>query len=198
MTDLEADVEDVVGDWEEEKPAPQTNGEHVEAAPVQEASPRKLTPPSDTEDHSENLDFHDARQPGVAGVTSESNGLSTGLAASSSAPIDSPGGPGGPSGIPIGRRVRQASGPSQETASQTFIHQPRARLADISAPPSSSAERLGVEGPMTPRNDAGPFVFDGSGSRRPGMAAITNLDEAASSPEDPMVNGEHIVLGSLD
>ena len=52
--------------------------------------------------------------------------------------------------------------------------------------PSSMDAMPGVEGPMTPRNDAGPFVFDGSAGRAAGMrlasVASMNLDEAADSP----------------
>jgi hypothetical protein len=52
--------------------------------------------------------------------------------------------------------------------------------------PSSIDAMTGVEGPMTPRNDAGPFIFDGSAGRAAGMrlanVASMNLDEAADSP----------------
>jgi hypothetical protein len=52
--------------------------------------------------------------------------------------------------------------------------------------PSSMDAMTGVEGPMTPRNDAGPFIFDGSAGRAAGMrlanVASMNLAEAADSP----------------
>ena len=52
--------------------------------------------------------------------------------------------------------------------------------------PSSMDTMPGVEGPMTPRNDAGPFIFDGSAGRAAGMrlanVASMNLDETAVSP----------------
>ncbi|KAG0648909.1 hypothetical protein D0Z07_4883 [Hyphodiscus hymeniophilus] len=52
--------------------------------------------------------------------------------------------------------------------------------------PSSMDAVTGVEGPMTPRNDAGPFVFDGSAGRAAGLrlsnVASMNLNEAADSP----------------
>lgn len=55
--------------------------------------------------------------------------------------------------------------------------------------PSSIDAIAGVEGPMTPRNDAGPFIFDGSAGRVAGMrlanVASMNLDEAADSPIPP-------------
>jgi hypothetical protein len=31
--------------------------------------------------------------------------------------------------------------------------------------PTATGERLGNEGPLTPRNDVGPFVFDGAAGR---------------------------------
>ena len=52
--------------------------------------------------------------------------------------------------------------------------------------PSPMDALTGVEGPMTPRNDAGPFIFDGSAGRATGMRLATmarmNLDETADTP----------------
>ena len=42
-----------------------------------------------------------------------------------------------------------------------------------------------VEGPMTPRNNAGPFIFDGSAGQagmRSANVESLNLNEAADSP----------------
>jgi hypothetical protein len=52
---------------------------------------------------------------------------------------------------------------------------------------SSAGDALaGVEGPMTPRNDAGPFIFDGSAGRGADVQLATlatmNLTAAASTP----------------
>lgn len=51
---------------------------------------------------------------------------------------------------------------------------------------SSLDVAVGVEGPMTPRNDAGPFIFDGSAGRtsgaRPANVATLNLAAAADTP----------------
>ncbi|KAI9872406.1 MAG: hypothetical protein M1830_001689, partial [Pleopsidium flavum] len=44
----------------------------------------------------------------------------------------------------------------------------------------TAGETLGPEGPMTPRNDAGPFVFDGSAGRASGRRAVASLAEAAT------------------
>jgi len=65
----------------------------------------------------------------------------------------------------------------------------RSRTPSPNGMPSSLSDVLiGTEGPMTPRNDAGPFVFDGSAGRPSDvrLASLTsmNLDAAAdtSSP----------------
>jgi hypothetical protein len=57
---------------------------------------------------------------------------------------------------------------------------------------SSAGDALaGVEGPMTPRNDVGPFIFDGSAGRGADVQlaalATMNLTAAADSslPETP-------------
>ncbi|KAH0559229.1 hypothetical protein GP486_004254 [Trichoglossum hirsutum] len=47
----------------------------------------------------------------------------------------------------------------------------------------TSAEALGPEGPMTPRNDAGPFVFDGSAGRAIGGRMAGSLNSAAADTE---------------
>lgn len=43
-------------------------------------------------------------------------------------------------------------------------------------------EMLGADGPTTPRNDAGPFVFDGSAGRGSGPTVVASLAEAIDSP----------------
>lgn len=42
---------------------------------------------------------------------------------------------------------------------------------------------MGNEGPLTPRNNAGPFVFDGSGGRRQLNMPLRNLDELSDGIE---------------
>jgi E3 ubiquitin-protein ligase DMA1/2 len=63
----------------------------------------------------------------------------------------------------------------------------RSRTPSPNGMPSSLSDVLaGTEGPMTPRNDAGPFVFDGSAGRPSDvrLASITsvNLGAAADIP----------------
>ncbi|KAI9760098.1 MAG: hypothetical protein M1840_002737 [Geoglossum simile] len=74
--------------------------------------------------------------------------------------------------VPRARKTRQEStlgagdpGPATNTASSRQ---------------DASAEALGPEGPMTPRNDAGPFVFDGSAGRASGGRMAASLDDAAA------------------
>lgn len=43
------------------------------------------------------------------------------------------------------------------------------------ASPSGGAEMLTTDGPMTPTNHAGPFVFDGSGGRRGGQSPSSDV-----------------------
>ncbi|TVY19895.1 E3 ubiquitin-protein ligase DMA1 [Lachnellula arida] len=67
------------------------------------------------------------------------------------------------------------------------IGQSRSRTPSPNGIPSSLSDALvGTEGPMTPRNDAGPFVFDGSAGRSSGsrLASLTamNLSVAADLP----------------
>lgn len=48
--------------------------------------------------------------------------------------------------------------------------------------PSSLTDGIGSEGPMTPRNDVGPFIFDGSAGRAGAVSPAVNLDEVADAP----------------
>jgi hypothetical protein len=51
--------------------------------------------------------------------------------------------------------------------------------------PSPNGLTVGSEGPMTPRNDAGPFVFDGSAGRLPdghGLASTLNQGPTPLTP----------------
>ncbi|KAF8866692.1 hypothetical protein BDZ45DRAFT_169260 [Acephala macrosclerotiorum] len=83
--------------------------------------------------------------------------------------------------------------------SASRLEQPESRLdRTVTRTPSpnglgsSLAAEAGVEGPMTPRNDAGPFIFDGSAGRpsdlRLASMATMNLNAAANTP--PHVEGE--------
>ena len=62
---------------------------------------------------------------------------------------------------------------------------------DIPSPPLAA---LAHEGPLTPRNDIGPFVLDGSGSRRSGRSIVASLQQ--STPPSSRI--EQTVPGSVD
>jgi hypothetical protein len=47
-------------------------------------------------------------------------------------------------------------------------------------PPGVGDSSMGPDGPMTPRNDAGPFVFDGSAGRASG-ARMSELSLLAAA-----------------
>ena len=72
--------------------------------------------------------------------------------------------------------AQTASGPDRDLA----------RTPSPNRLPSSLADGLaGPEGPMTPRNDAGPFIFDGSAGRaaETGLATpSSNLNATAGTP----------------
>ncbi|CZT04136.1 related to dma1, component of spindle assembly checkpoint [Rhynchosporium agropyri] len=61
------------------------------------------------------------------------------------------------------------------------IPHPERRSTRTPSPNGTDTSPAGVEGPMTPRNDIGPFVFDGSAGRAAGLAT-QNLNAAANTP----------------
>ncbi|KAI9827824.1 MAG: hypothetical protein M1832_004313 [Thelocarpon impressellum] len=77
------------------------------------------------------------------------------------------------------------SGPSTKSSqAEPSESWPRGEPAEPVAAPSTprrsdpSNGSPGPEGPITPRNDAGPFVFDGSAGRRRGSSALRDQHEA--------------------
>lgn len=161
------------GEWEELKPsdldtntAPQASEEEEEE---EEGEPQPISPPAipepqgmsqvptthiepvpnnsqggySSEDLMANLDIHDR------GRESEFRSEQTGL----SAPIN------------IARSKRSTSKRrSDDESGDRRTPSPGHRSSDVLS---------GADGPMTPRNDAGPFIFDGSGGRRVAVQAAT-------------------------
>ncbi|RDL39557.1 uncharacterized protein BP5553_03897 [Venustampulla echinocandica] len=82
--------------------------------------------------------------------------------------------------------ANQASG----TSSRLDQPDPHGRSLTRTPSPNGASDSLdvtaGKEGPMTPRNDAGPFIFDGSAGRpsdvRMATIATMNLNAAANTP----------------
>jgi hypothetical protein len=97
---------------------------------------------------------------------------------------------------PVDIVVRRPSAAPSRGAHEDSIHQ---RQSSVRTPsPNRLGSSLGdpsplVEGPMTPRNDVGPFVFDGSAGRGEpavnlaAMASMNIDDEVTSTPEAPPV-----------
>lgn len=170
VADLDADVDEPTeGEWEELKPsdleanaAPQgSSGEEQDSllVPPQDIpEPRSLSQVPTThvgpvsngsqggyssEELMANLDINDR------GRESEPGGQQSGL----SAPID------------IARSRRSSSKRrSEDESGDRRTPSPGHRSPDVLS---------GVDGPMTPRNDAGPFIFDGSGGHRVAAQAAT-------------------------
>ncbi|KAL2753272.1 hypothetical protein ACRALDRAFT_2110969 [Sodiomyces alcalophilus JCM 7366] len=173
--DLEADIEDPEEDWDqpnvdepakpEESPEPAPPVDNpTEAAPVPPAPPVATEPLPATRDNStsrSNPDDSDAarevrRQPSGARLAQ-----ATLIPHSVSQPL----------------AIRPLS-------SALPRHRSRSSSSTGSRTPSPPSQTGGVEGPITPRNDAGPWVFDGSaaGSRASsgsGAAGMRSLDAAA-------------------
>ena len=86
-----------------------------------------------------------------------------------------------PSSISSGNGAEAASAPIniRNTWNQT-IEMPINPMASMNL--GTSAERLATinsEGPLTPRNDAGPFVFDGSAGRASGRGLADTISRGA-------------------
>lgn len=77
---------------------------------------------------------------------------------------------------------RSPTNPQQRDATQLV-----GPSSSLLATTPTAAEVLGPDGPMTPMNDAGPFVFDGSAGRAEGRRAVVSLTGAA--PDSPGTSG---------
>lgn len=141
---------------QESQPAPPPNipESHIQS----QISPTNAPPASNSvnggysaEELLDNLDISDR------GRDSEPRGQQTGL----SAPINI-----------AGPRRSVSNRRSDDGSDERRTPSPGQRSADVLS---------GVDGPMTPRNDAGPFIFDGSGGRR--IAARTTTPNMGSVAE---------------
>lgn len=79
--------------------------------------------------------------------------------------------------------VRKAVGSGGSHLQQPTSH-PERHSTRTPSPNGLGTSPAGVEGPMTPRNDIGPFVFDGSAGRAAELATL-NLSAAANTPTHP-------------
>lgn len=170
------------GEWEELKPSDLEENAAPQASSGEEQEPQPISPPDIPEPRSlsqvpttqveavsngsqggysseelmANLDINDR------GRGSESRSEQSGL----SAPID------------IARSRRSASKRrSDDDSGDRRTPSPGHRSPDVLS---------GVDGPMTPRNDAGPFIFDGSGGRRvAAQTATPNMGAVVESVTPP-------------
>jgi hypothetical protein len=81
--------------------------------------------------------------------------------------------------------------PSSASGSSSRAEQGRGSPSPNGLRPALT-DPLSGEGPMTPRNDAGPFVFDGSAGRASGVRLALgltdlNTETAVQSPATPQV-----------
>jgi len=220
VADLEAELDDPYanGEWEEldaaevEDTAEQTPAEAVATKPTArsdrqnnsdetriaveaevEASSRSHKESSDEEI----VDAHDDHA--VDQAAEDLGYLNIEGSPSPAESVDShPGQPSNATVAPVDIIARKPVPSASNSASR--LEQPASRLErTVTRTPSpnglgsSLAAEAGVEGPMTPRNDAGPFIFDGSAGRpsdlRLASMATMNLNAAANTPP-PHMEGE--------
>ncbi|KAB5570108.1 FHA domain-containing protein [Coniochaeta sp. 2T2.1] len=219
--DLEADVEDPE-EWEQVdseedpneqeqegaslQPPPVSNGtpSHTTSATSRRSSVRRPSAPSPEHQH------HD---PDTMDVTimepppppsTNSSATSSSVSSSNPRPLVS-NATSSPMPIPIPRSTSSththSSGATTSSSSvQAGRNNPNTRTPSPTNP-NGGPVMNGHEGPITPRNDAGPWVFDGSGVRmRLGDAGTTSLNAAAAQvaeDEDEMILDE-IHVGGRD
>jgi len=140
-------------------------------------------PDSNSTDNAEATMMMDIDGPGSAGQV-DSTVASAASSHATSLPMAIPGAPAS-GGTPMNRVV------TTDTNASTPTNNSR-QMTRTPSPTNANALPNGHEGPITPRNDAGPWVFDGSGPgtrRAPGSGRAStdsrrgemrNLDTAAS------------------
>ncbi|KAI9709546.1 MAG: hypothetical protein M1820_003306 [Bogoriella megaspora] len=154
MADLEADVDDVLSGEEEWEQAPSDIQEHSDSSGP--ASPGAENPPVRT---TENAVLHLPLNLGGDGVTElagqigEMNVQHQGSANARSEPDGN------------ARITSQAPVANDSNLSAPRISQGQNISSSGRQIAVPALETAGADGPLTPRNDVGPFILDGSGSR---------------------------------
>ena len=172
------------------RPAPQENSSEATQAPV--------SPPKDDSDQEQSIpsDADVVEASDTSEADQEVHGIATSMEYMT---VEDP--PSPPSSSSSQPHVSNATVQPVDIISRKPVPNGTSRLGEPTAHPERGSTRTpspnglhpssvdavtGVEGPMTPRNDAGPFIFDGSAGRAAGMrlanVANMNLDEAADSP----------------
>jgi len=211
VADLEAELDDPSGDWEEVDPAEAT----VQAP--QTTEPSNNTQQSRHEDNStegtgvlvepESQPERDGNSDMEVAEASDDSSLDIRLRRSlenlsnlhitdESPPSDSesPAQQTSNATVPPVDIISRKPIPSASNATSSRLEQPNThmeRASNRTPSPHGLSSSVGdasaaVEGPMTPRNDAGPFIFDGSAGRgsevRLAALATMNLNAATETP----------------
>ncbi|PQE16839.1 hypothetical protein CJF30_00003530 [Rutstroemia sp. NJR-2017a BBW] len=209
VADLEAELDDPDGEWEEYL----ASDAELEAE-AQPEPPTKVTPANTTDVSSEDLAVSAHQQDSINATAARNppqsdEELDVSDASSTSAQVhedmaflavtDSP--PLSASATPIPRVnnstvppldiIPRKPVPSSASGSSSRAEQGRGSPSPNGLRPALTDPLTG-EGPMTPRNDAGPFVFDGSAGRASGVRltlglADLNTETAVQSPATPQV-----------
>lgn len=201
VADLEADVDDPF-DFEEadeeaehssdsngtEKARKDTgekasNGEHVEAEATQLANGVVVhqDPDQNTVEHQEKLEAAVDTSLADDGQSAEDKDPSNGLLSRRNISYNCtlPRGIKPTPPMPIANRTTPSPDGSMTAQNGDDTQSPE-RSTSLRATTPTAGETLNTEGPMTPRNDAGPFIFDGSAGRSSGRRAVASLVEAAT------------------
>ncbi|PBP27459.1 FHA domain containing protein [Diplocarpon rosae] len=205
VADLEAELDDPYanGDWEEvDNHSPPELPHETETAPAVQEPPnpqdRQATLSEgtgilvDSEDHSEpdhsSIDLPEGSDD--SGIDQGTDRAANEMSFLNIDEIPSP--PGshiGEDTRPNAEHISNATSPPVNIARKAVGSRPSQlgrRSTRTPSPNGLSEQVTGTEGPMTPRNDIGPFVLDGSAGRssegRLAELAPLNLDHAANTP----------------
>ena len=181
MADLEADIDEMVDleDWDD-------NDEELGSNPDENAA-TSLTPPAQDDELNAELESdlaESARHLSVGGPTRASNlsvppnhrsNLRLPQGAVSAANLDA-------TGRHLNRSPAHWAGDgTEDSLQQNGQGTPRSSMYLRPNTPTIN-DILTTEGPLTPRNDAGPFVFDGSAGRASGRRMGSRVPDTANEP----------------
>ncbi|KAI9794914.1 MAG: hypothetical protein M1833_007361 [Piccolia ochrophora] len=201
VTDLEAEIEDPGEEWKTQVEGFRTPKKRADRSTDTIRSQTSRNLPSTDTDMSDSTGHEEALSTMIGSVSlepdappsrtaprdsthtqREARSTSHPLRASNSNPAASP-----DNDVPsTNTSSRPSPDPDHEESNETHLTPLPTQPIPTPAPsrgPSSSTEIVAGDGPLTPRNDAGPFVFDGSAGRAQGRRALANLSEAAGSED---------------
>ncbi|TDZ18847.1 E3 ubiquitin-protein ligase DMA2 [Colletotrichum sidae] len=176
--DLEADIEDPAEDWEQMDEDEEE--EEVKEEPKEEPKDKTVAPSQPPPTAALPTTAKDSQRPLLPEIGLEPDAMDFTVAldrARTMAEVPAP--------LTVAPNATAAPVPIPSTAtSQAAV--PRTGRDTRTPSPIGNHLVNGNEGPITPRNDAGPWVFDGSANRRAADApsAMRSLDEAADMDVD--------------